>query len=398
MNNRLNNKNNSAATASQSIWMISEGKLSDLDLSSICTGSVSGPVIEYEISELAQYLLNPNPITLEENVIGCKILYMKPRSGSIRRFIKKLFSKKPVSGRDDSYCEEVISTSKTGTPDFNDRRLNMHLLKIKETLKPYDPVHKKLSGLKTDTTENIIALCEDIGKNRHQLNLKGSIQDKINFVTNSLSKKVKVAFNRAYLLNGLFEMRGFDFTAFRRDKLYRLIKLNENKQTKYCVLNENYKLLYWIEDISLVNYMHLFEQSIKTDTQLREAMNLCMLGVAQPLKLFFSTQREKSYSEKYLPRVYREVLSSCKVAPTDVKSISNILNNYQSIVTFNYVPVSGVEKNKMYTNISVMHDVKALEPIKTTLPDVYTQIYKKASVSDAGKLYLLDSLRGYQNV
>ena len=398
MNNILNKKNNSMSTSSHRIWMISDGKLSDLDISSISEGSVSGPVMEYEISELAQYLLNPNPITLEENVIGCKILYMKPRSGHIIRFIKKLFSKKTVSGRDDAYSEEVISTSKTGTPDFNDRRLNLHLLKIKETLKPFDPVHKKLSGLQTDTVENIIALCEDIGKNRHQLNLKGGIQDKINFVTNSLSRKVKVAFNRAYLLNGLFEMRGFDFTAFKGNKLYRLIKLDENKQIKYCVLNENYKLLYWIDDISLVNYMHLFEQSIKTDTQLREAMNLCMLGIAQPLKLFFSTQREKSYSEKYLPRVYREVLSSCKVAPTDVKSISNILNSFQSIVTFNYVPVSGIEKNKMYTNISVMHDVKALEPIKTTLPDVYTQIDKKASISDAGKLYLLDSLRGYQNV
>jgi len=398
MNNTLNNKINVAAASDQRIWMISDGKSSNLDISSICKGSVSGPVMEYEISELAQYLLNPNPITLEENVIGCKILYMKPRSGRIRGFIKNLFSKNSVSGRDDSYTQEIISTSKSGAPDFNDRWLNLHLLKIKETLKPFDPVHKKLSGLKTDTVENIVALCEDIGKNRHQLNLKGGIQDKINFVTNSLSRKVKVAFNRAYLLNGLFEMRGFDFTAFKGNKMYRLVKLNANRQTKYCVLNENYKLLYWIDDNSLVNYMHLFEQSIKTDMQLREAMNLCMLGVAQPLKLFFSTQREKSYSEKYLPRVYREVLSTCKVAPTDVKSISNILNNFQSIVTFNYVPVSGIEKDKMYTNISVMHDVKALEPIKSRLPDVYSEIDKKASICDAGKLYLLDSLRGYQNV
>jgi hypothetical protein len=398
MNNILNNKKNPTTTSSHKIWMISDGKLSDLDISSICEGSVSGSVMEYKISELAQYLLNPNPITLEENVIGCKIQYMKPRSGKIRRFIKKLFSKKTGSGRDDSFSEEIISTSKTGAPDFNDRRLNLHLLKIKETLKPFDPVNKKLSGLKTDTVENIIALCEDIGKNRHQLNLKGGIQDKINFVTNSLSRKVKVAFNRAYLLNGLFEMRGFDFTAFKGDKFYRLIKLNENNKIRYCVLNENYKLLYWIDDIALVNYMHLFEQSIKTDTQLREAMNLCILGAAQPLKLFFSTQREKSYSEKYLPKLYREVLSSCKVDPDDMKSISNILNNFQSIVTFNYVPVSGFEKDKMYTIISVMHDVKALEPIKTTLPTVYTEIDKKASISDAGKLYLLDSLRGYQNV
>lgn len=378
--------------------MISDGRVSDLDIGSILEETVSGPVVEYHISGLAQYLLNPNPITLEEHVVGCKILYMKPRSGRITRFMKKLFSTSSESGRDDSHIEEVISTSMAGVPDFHDRRLNLHILKIREMLKPFDPVLRKLSGLKTDAVENIIALCEDIGKNRHQLNLKGGMQDKINFVTNSLSKKVKVAFNRAYLLNGLFEMRGFDFTSFRGDTFYRLVKLNENGQTQYCVLTENYKLLYRIDDISLVNYMHLFEQSIKTDAQLREAIKLCMLGVAQPLKLFFSTQREKSYTEKYLPRVYREVLSSCNVAPTDVKSISNVLNNLQSIVTFNYVPLSGVEKNKMYTNISVMHDVRALEPIKTRLPDVYTEIDKKASRSDAGKLYLLDSLRGYQNV
>jgi len=377
--------------------MISDGRVSDIDIGSICKGQVSGPVVEYKISELAQYLLNPNPITLEEYVVGCKILYEKPQAG-IRRLFRKLFSARQDTKRDDAYTDEVLSTAKAGAPDFNDQRLNMHLLKIKESLKPFDPVHKKLSTLKTDSVENVIALCEDIGKNRHQLNLKGSIQDKINFVTSSLSRKVKVSFNRAYLLNGLFEMRGFDFTSFKKDKYYRLLKLSENTQTRYCVLNENYKLLYWIEEMAMINYMHLFEQSIKTDLQLREAINLCMLGVAQPLKLFFSSQREKSYTEKYLPRLYRDLLSTCKVNPTDVKSISNALNTFQSIVTFNYVPVSGFEKNKMYTNISVMHDVRALEPIKSTLPHVYTQIDKKASVSDAGKLYLLDSLRGYQNV
>jgi hypothetical protein len=377
--------------------MVAGGKLTNLDLSSICEGPVSGPVMEYDISELTQYLLNPNPITLEENVIGCKIQYSKPQAGKIMRFLKKLFSPKGQPD-DDSFTEEIISSSKTGSPDFKDKRLNLHFLKIKETLKLYDPVQKKLSGLKSEKIDNIIAMCEDIGKNRHQLNLKGSINDKIKFVSNSLSKKVKVAFNRAYLLNGLFEMRGFNFSAFDSAKIYRLIKINDGNTQKHCVLNDNYKFLYWIEDNPLINYMHLFEQSIKTDPQLREALNLCMLGVAEPLKLFFSTQREQSYSEKYLPRVYREVLSAVNVGPSEMKSISNILNQHQSIVTFNYVPISGTEKNKMYTNISVMHDLRALEPIKSSLPEVYSQIDKKTLISDAGKLYLLDSLRGYQNV
>jgi hypothetical protein len=296
------------------------------------------------------------------------------------------------------FTEEIISTSKTSAPEFNDKRLNLHLMKIKETLKLYDPVQKKLAGLSSEKVENIVALCEDIGKNRHQLNLKGSINDKIKFVTNSLSKKVKVAFNRSYLLNGLFEMRGFSFSTFNPDKIYRLVKINDKNAPKYCVLNENYKLLYWLEDSALITYIHLFEQSVKTDPQLREALHLCTLGVAEPLKLFFSSQREQSYSEKYLPRVYRELLSAVNVGPNEMKSITNILNQHQSIITFNYLPISGAEKNKMYTNISVMHDLRALEPIKTSLPEVYSQIDKKALISDAGKLYLLDSLRGYQNV
>jgi hypothetical protein len=45
-----------------------------------------------------------------------------------------------------------------------------------------------------------------------------------------------------------------------------------------------------------------------------------------------------------------------------------------------------------------MHDFNAIEPIKSQLPELYSKISRKTSVSDAGKLYLLDSIREYQNV
>jgi hypothetical protein len=271
-------------------------------------------------------------------------------------------------------------------------------MKIREQLKPYDTVHKRLTSLDRDKIENITAVCEDIGKVNHQLNLQGSINEKINFIMNSLQKKVKVAFNRSYLLRGLFEMRGFPFPSYNPDKIYRLIKFTQEDQAKYCVLSKDYKLIYWIEDNSLVNYLQLFEQSVRIDPQLRDAINLCIQGKAQPLKLFFSKQREKSYSEDHLPRLYRDMLSNNDMDQNKIKTITNILNNFQSIVSFNYVPFSGVGKSKLYTNISVMHDIKALEPIKATMPEVYSRIDQKACISDAGKLYLLDSMRGYQNV
>ncbi|GBD98745.1 hypothetical protein BMS3Abin07_00772 [bacterium BMS3Abin07] len=381
------------------IWIISGGRPVNPDLSNICEEPVSGPVIEYEISELARYLLNPAPITLEEKIIGCKVYYSEPHSGKIMHLIRKMMLKGNSSTEGDNpLVEEIISTSKISAPAFKDECLNALFMKIHAMLRPYDPAHKKLAGLDTGKIDDIKAVCADIGRNRYRLSLKGSINEKIDFVANSLSKKTKVIFNKAYLLNGLFEIRGFKFVSFNAKKSYRLIKFTRNDRTEYCVLNAGYELEYRIYDSMLINYMHLFEQSVKTDPQLREALTLCIKGEATPLKLFFSKQPEKSYSENRFPLVYREVFSAYNISPSEKAPVANALNNFQSIVFFNYIPGSGIGKKKLFTNISVMHDCKALEPIKSRLPEVYSEINKKASVCDAGKLYLLDSLRGYQNV
>jgi len=381
------------------IWIISDGKPLNLDISNICNEPIAGQITEYRISELARYLLNPNPITLEEKVVGCKVMYRRPSSGIVKRLIKKILPgrKKPPE-KDDAYIEEIISTSGIGSPTFKDEGLNAHFKKIYELLRPYDPVQKKLTGLDKEKIDNIKALCQDIGRNRYQLNLQGSINDKINFVANSLANKTKVVANKAYLLNGLFEMRGFNFNAFHGENSSRLIKFLQNEQVRYCVLNSNYQFEYWVNDNLLVNYMHLFEQCIQSDPKLREALALCMKGEAKPLKLFFAKQLGHDYSEKHLPMIYKEVFSVYNISHNEKETIAETLNKFQSIISFNYVPLSGNGRHKLCTNISVMHDFRALKPIKSQLPQVYSEIDKKASVSDAGKLYLLDSIRGYQNV
>jgi len=381
------------------IWIISDGMPVNLDLSNICKEAITGPITEYRISELARYLLNPNPITLEEKVVGCKVQYRTSSSGTIKRSLLKILpGHKNASDSNISHIEEIVTTSKIGAPTFTDEALNAHFIKMNELLKPYDPVQKKLSALDRERVEDIKALCEDIGRNRYQLNLQGSISDKINFVSNSLSKKTKVIANKAYLLNGLFEMRGFNFKGFYAKNSNRLIKFSQNNQLRYCVLNANYQFEYWINENMLINYMHLFEQCIQTDLKLREALMLCVKGEAKPLKLFFAKQLGQAYSDKHLPAIYREVFNAHKITQNEKDALAGTLNKFQSIVSFNYVPLSGPEKHKLCTNISVMHDFRALEPIKCHLPQVYSEINKKAMVSDAGKLYLLDSIRGYQNV
>jgi hypothetical protein len=388
---------NTEETKKDKIWIISGGRPVDLDLSSICEEPVPGTVMEYEISELAHYLLNPDKITLEEKVIGCKVRYRKPRSGKVQHLMKKFARQNKISPN-NPFTEEMMSYSKIGDPAFQDSGLNSHFIKISEILRQYDPVQKKLAGLDREKIDDITAICEEISGNRYPLNLQGSINEKISFVLNSISKKVKVVFNNAYFLNGLFEMRGFKFDSFNENNRYRLIKFPQDNRNRYGVMNTEYKLEYWINDNTLVNYMHILEQSIKTDSKLREILALCINGKAAPLKLFFSNQMEQKYSEKHLPVTYREIFDAYKINPNEQTAITKILNNSQSIVTLNYVPISGTETQKLFTNVSIMHDIKALEPIKSRLPELYSEINKKARMSDAGKMYLLDSLRGSQNV
>ena len=41
-----------------------------------------------------------------------------------------------------------------------------------------------------------------------------------------------------------------------------------------------------------------------------------------------------------------------------------------------------------------MHDVKALESLRTGAPQVFAAINQRATVSEAGKYYLLENIRG----
>lgn len=331
-------------------------------------------------------------------MIGCRVKYRKSRSGISGRLIKNIFAGKKTSSDTTPFVEEIISMSKIETGEFQDNDLNKHFIKINEMLRPYDPVLKKLAKLNIEKIDDITAICEDIGNNRYQLNLKGDLNEKLDYIMNSISRRVNVFFNRAYLSKGLFEMRGFNFPSFNAHNHWRLIKFIQNNQAKYCVLNADYQLEYWVSDNELVNFMHIFERSIRTDTKLKEALCLCIKGDAKPLKLFFSKKLDQSYTEKYLPMTYRKVFDMYEMNQVEKAAIASMLNNYQSIVSFNYIPKAETGKQKLFINISVLHDVKALEPIRSKLPLLYSEINKKAPLSDIGKLYLLDSMSGYQNV
>jgi hypothetical protein len=216
-------------------------------------------------------------------------------------------------------------------------------------------------------------------------------------VNNYISKSVGVLLRKAHIAEGLFEMRGFDFGAYDSGRTHRLITYQKNGKPGCCVLNSNNKVDFAIDDAELIKYMLLLEQSLKADVNLKNAFNLCVRNQANPFKLFLNKQLEVDYSKSPFPEVYRDILKAKNIDPNQQNLIRPSLNYLQIGISFNYIPQPNGAEEKMMTLISVMHDLRALDVIRKNLPQVYAEISKYVSVSEAGTFYLLDSIEGFNH-
>jgi hypothetical protein len=376
------------------IWVISTGRYVDLDLSSIGVKVNTKTVVEYKVSDLARYLLNPNPIHVSNTLIGCEIHYHQPEEGITER-IRKILPQKLFGPPEDRHIppEVLLSEGGLGDTPLKDVNLESHFAKISESLAPFDPVVKRLSELDPSKISDVIGMCRDAESNLSYLNIKGDIAEKVSYIKDFLMKNVGVILEKAHISDGLFEMKGFDFESYDPGNTYRLVKFYEGSDPKAFLLGLNDTLEYWIDDVKLIQYLQLLDQLIRANPKLNDSLHLCRSGKAEPLKLFFNKQLEIGYSATRLPKIYREVLENHHIDPSKRSAVMDMINSSQLGVSFKYIPQSDPGEKAIVTHLSVMHNLRALEPIKDDLPHVYAEMNKMSSATETGKFYLLDSFR-----
>ena len=375
------------------VWIIDRGNYNDLNLKGIIKGGEPGSIVDYKISGLARYMLNPYPIEIQKRLIGCQIHYHQRSSGRLRKAFGYLLK----GFRDKTAVELLVSEPGAGIPALKDPDLECHLNMINDFLKPHNAFFDRLSNLDPNELSDLIGICEDPDGSRSWLKLQGGMEEKIKYMKDFIQKDIGIMLQRAYIADGLFEMRGFDFESYDPQESYRLIKFTLEGRPKFCVLGSNNNVEYWFEDINLVHYMHLLEQTIKTNPKLYDSFKQCIRGAAKPLKLFFNTSIEIAYSKAHLPKTYREVFKTYNVGLNESDVVMDSLNHSQLGISFNFLPRSSSGEEKLFTNLSIMHDFRALEPIKDDLPQLYSEIHKRVSITEAGRFYLLDSLGGYKD-
>ncbi len=388
--------NKEAPFSSQDIWVISQAKYIDPSTIKYYGLTQSGHVKEYRISDLARYLLNPNSIEVKRKLVEGEVSYQKPRSESIKEKIKHFFApfmKNPTEVK-PMVTESLSPQYEVKTSSLKDAAFKDHLEKLYAQLRPYDPMIKRIATIDSSKVGDIKGICEDKGGVRTWLNLQGPVEDKLKYIAHFILKDVGVVLEKARLSEGLFEMSGFDFQKYNPIHSYKVIKFLDNGQQKACVLNAYNKIDFWIDTIDLLHCMQLLEQSIRENQKFRDSLKLCLEGKATPLKMLFTKKFEMDYSQSYLPQIYKEVFKNFNLGSDKRAVVINSLKNLQFCISFNYIPHSSLGEKKFYTNISIMHDFKALEPLKNDLPQLYSEINKRATLSEGGKFYLLDSIKG----
>ncbi len=378
------------------IWLISNRLPSDFKPNLLFKDADGDRVIEYRISDLAKYLLNPKSFEVMNRLVGCKICFKDSSfskiENKINTFLKSVFKIDLADRKADPQTETLISDQPDPLPEMTEPALQFHVEQIQALLTPYDPIRARISELDLTKVIAVAGVCDDPEGRRTLLDIKGSIAQKIDYVLTHIQKEIAVTVKKAHLDKGLFEMRGFDLKSFDPENASRLVIVTQNSRYEAYVLTPGGEVAFHVEDAVLVKYLHFFQASLKTNAQLRALLHQCMMGHIQPLKLFFTKELAINYFKTDLPKLYKEVFET-NLIPLDAKNtIVQALNQKQRGIALKYLPDAEQGRPRPITSIFVMHDVEALAAVKTALPQVYTQLNKKIGVLENEKYYLMDSM------
>jgi hypothetical protein len=374
-------------------WIITEGRAGRREPAGFDPEADRGTVREYRISELGRYLLNPAPIEIRKRLVGCEAHPVRGRLERLRARLPALGVRRRRRGAAPRASEVILSGFRLKLPAMQDPDLDRHFKRLSEELRGFDPFTRKLGRLDIARFPHLVGICEDFSGYSY-LKLQGSVEEKIRYLNQHVGRDVRVTVHRANVADGLFDLRGFPAAAFNPANAYRLFSYSRDGQSTACVLGPLDNLDFRLTDPQALRDLSLVAQTLRANPDLQQAFDSCFLGRSRPMRLFINRQLEVDYSKANFPALYRDLFRSGEVAATSRNLVKPVLNTLQTAVSLSYMPAADAGDEKLLTQVSILHDLRALDPLRGSLPAVYAELNKRAFSSEAGRFYLLDSITG----
>jgi len=376
-------------------WIINAGVYTDIDLTAIGINAKPKRVMTYPLSDIGRYLLSPASIEVESRLMGCECRFKPTGWGRFKAAAARLVRPKAGGGERDNPADRQLLLARhfVRIPALRDPQLARHIDRIRRHLHPLDPVIQEIAETPLRRLADMRGVCEDDGGYRTYINLSGDLEAKQGYVVDNLLKRIPITLPQARIADGLYDMRGLDPSVYRSQRQHRLLKFQVNGRFFTCLLNPDDKVAFWLEDIRGLQHLLLLQQALDTNPVLHASFEDCFRGNARALRLMINYDMDIDYSRNRLPKLYEELFTSLKLDGNQQQGVIRSLKAHQTGVSFSFAP-QGFGDPQAVTSISILHDVKALEPFRQDAPELYAEISRKATFSEAGKYYLLESIKG----
>ncbi len=349
---------------------------------------------EYRISAIGRYLISPTALDIQKRLVGCEIHWhpsalVRWKQSLLRRFGKKVIGQRSPLSLIMDFPKLAVSPA--------DANLKHHIHHLYDSFRPFDSFHQNLEKVDPGQVAHVAGICEDCAGYRSPVAIYGKPVEQLGFVRKNVGRQIDVRLKRAHIADGLFEMKGFNFINFDPHTQYRLISFNHNGTPKACVTEDDHTIAFWLDNVKLVNYLQLFEYCIQQDHHMREALYNCIQGKAAAVRLMFNHRLEIDYSRAPLPAVFQQAIGQSHLADNSDRLIKQNLNHFQVGVSFNAINLQASGRSELRTHISILQNLRALEPLKDRLPTLFAEIASRSALSEEGKFYLLEAISGVSN-
>jgi hypothetical protein len=349
---------------------------------------------EYRISAIGRYLISPAALNIQKRLVGCEIHWHPSMLGRWKQRLFRLIGKKAIT---QSPPQSLIMDFPRRAVSPTDANLKRHIHQLYDRFRPFDSFHQNLEKVDPGQVAKVTGICEDDAGYRSPVAIDGKPVEQLDFIRKHVDRQIDVRLKRAHVADGLFEMKGFDFVNFDPHAQYRLISFVYDGIPKACVIEDDHTIAFWLDDVKLVNYLQLFEYCIQQDHHMRESLVNCIQGKAAALRLMFNRRLEIDYSRAPLPAVFQQAIGQNHLADHSDRLIKQNLNLYQVGVSFNAMSLQASGRSEPCTHISILQNLRALEPIKDRLPTLFAEMAKRSAQSEEGKYYLLETISGASN-
>jgi len=348
----------------------------------------------YPLSDIGRYLLSPAPIEVTSRLMGCECRFKPTGWRRFKTAAVRLGRSKSDGGSghpDDR--QQLLARHFVRIPALQDSQLARHIERIRSLLHPLDPVVQEIATIPIQRLADMRGICEDSGGYRTYINLSGDLAAKRGYLVDNLLKLIPITLPQARIADGLYDVRGLNPSAYRPEREHRLLKFQIDGRFFTCLLNPDDTVAFWLQDKQGLEQLLLLQQALETNPVLHASFEDCFKGKARALRLMINYDMDIDYSRNRLPKLYEALFASLKLDGHQQQVLIRSLNANQTGVSLSFVP-PGFGDPRAVTSLSVLHDVKALEPLRQDAPELYAEINRKATLSEAGKYYLLESIKG----